>query len=205
ASAVDQLPPWANRLIGVAGLITLFGYLLWLMPRPRVIRRSNWQIVLPSPRLTLVQIGIGIFDLGAGATRVYTLLPAHPAIDFITLRVVFVTAILVGFLSHAPGSRGVIEVAMLVGLPQFAKEELLASLLIFRFLYFVLPLSLAALLLGLRELRLLARSASDLGDRDARRVWKMRSSDCARALWDPTWANQRDRVRERKRSETQSN
>src|SRR6266540_973908 len=198
ASAVDQLPPWINRLIGVSGLIVIFGYLLWLMPRPRVIGRSSWQIVLPSPRLTLVQIGIGVLDLGAGAIAMYTLLPAHPAIDFITLLVVFVTAILLGFLSHAPGSLGVIEVAMLVGLPQFPKEELLASLLIFRFLYFVLPLSLAALLLGLRELWLLATSASDLGDRNRWQLWKMRSSVCTRALWDSAWASQRDRVRERK-------
>src|SRR5215472_1996749 len=195
ASAVNQLSPSINRMIGVSGLIIIFVYLLWLMPRPRIIGRASWQIVLPSPRLTLVQIGIAVLDLGAGGIAMY----------FITLLVVFVTAILLGFLSHAPGSLGVIEVAMLVGLPQFAKEELLASLLIFRFLYFVLPLSLAALLLGLRELRLLARSASDLGDRDARRFWKMRSSDCTRALWDSAWPGQRDRVRERKRSETQSN
>src|SRR5262249_56853268 len=94
----------------------------------------------------------------------------HAAIDFISLLVVFVTAILLGFLSHAPGSLGVIEVAMLVGLPQFPKEELLASLLLFRFVYFVLPLALAALLLGLRESLLLARSASDLGNRAARRL-----------------------------------
>jgi hypothetical protein len=135
----------------------------------------------------------------------YTLLPAHPAIDFITLLVVFVTAILLGFLSHAPGSLGVIEVAMLVGLPQFPKEELLASLLIFRFVYFVLPLALAALLLGLRELLLPARSASDLGDRDARWLRKIWSSDCTRALWGSAWASQRDRVRERQRSDTHPN
>ena len=52
---------------------------------------------------------------------------------------------------HTPGSLGVIEAAMLIGLPQFQKEELLASLLIFRFLYFVFPLFLAAILLGVRE------------------------------------------------------
>jgi hypothetical protein len=95
-------------------------------------------------------------------------------------------------------------VAMLVGLPQFPKEELLASLLIFRFVYFVLPLALAALLLGLRELLLLARSASDLGDRDARRLRTMRSFDITRALWGSAWARQRDRVHERQRSETHS-
>jgi hypothetical protein len=113
----------------------------------------------------------------------YVLLPAQPAIDFITLLVIFVTAILLGFLSHAPGSLGVIEAAMLVGLPQFAKEELLASLLIFRFLYFMLPVSFAALLLGVRELWLLGRTASSLDDRNARQLWKTRSNDCTRAIW----------------------
>jgi glycosyltransferase 2 family protein len=160
ASAVNQLPPWINRMIGVSGLMIIAGYLLWLTPCPRVIGRSSWQIVLPSPRSTLVQIGIGVLDLSAGAIAMYTLLPAHPSIDFITLLVVFVTAILLGFVSHAPGSLGVIEAAMLIGLPQFPKEELLASLLIFRFLYFILPLCFAALLLGLRELWLMARSAT---------------------------------------------
>ena len=46
---------------------------------------------------------------------------------------------------------------MLLGLPQFQKEELVATLLTFRVLYFMLPLLLAALSLGVRELRLLAR------------------------------------------------
>jgi len=50
ASAVNQLPPWVNRTIGVAGLMTIVAYLLWLMPRRRLIGRSSWQIALPSPR-----------------------------------------------------------------------------------------------------------------------------------------------------------
>jgi len=53
----------------------------------------------------------------------------------------------------------VLEATMLLGLPQFIREDLLASLLMFRFLYFMLPLSVAALLLGGRELSLLAKSA----------------------------------------------
>ena len=65
--------------------------------------------------------------------------------------VIFVTAALLGFLSHAPGSLGVFEAAMLVALPQFQKEELLAALLIFRMLYFILPFLAAVLLLSVRE------------------------------------------------------
>src|SRR5262249_5913446 len=182
ASAVNQLPPWLNRMIGVSGLAIILGYLLWLSPQPRVIGRAGWKIALPNPRSTLLQIGIGALDLGAGAITMYTLLPAYPPIDFIILLVVFVTAILFGFASHTPGSLGVIEVAMLVGLPQFAKEELLASLLIFRFLYFVLPLSLAAILLGLRESSLIARSATALNRHNTQRLRKRRPSDYNQAL-----------------------
>ncbi len=158
ASAVNQLPAWVNRGIGLSGLILIVGYLIWLMPRPRVFGRSDWRIVLPGLRLTVVQIGIGVLDLTLGALAMYMLLPDHPSIDFVTLLVIFVTATLLGFLSHAPGSLGVFEAAMLVGLPLFQKEGLLASLLIFRLLYFVFPLFFAALLLSLRELRLAAGS-----------------------------------------------
>jgi len=158
ASAVNQLPAWVNRGIGLSGLMFIVGYLIWLMPRPRVVGRSDWRIVLPGLRLTVVQIGIGVLDLTVGALAIYMLLPDQPAIDFITLLVIFVTATLLGFLSHAPGSLGVFEAAMLVGLPLFQKEGLLASLLIFRLLYFVFPLFLAALLLSLREMRLAAGS-----------------------------------------------
>ena len=158
ASAVNQLPAWVNRGIGLSGLILIVGYLIWLMPRPRVVGRSDWRIVLPGLRLTVVQIGIGVVDLTLGALAMYMLLPDRPAIDFITVLVIFVTATLLGFLSHAPGSLGVFEAAMLVGLPLFQNEGLLASLLIFRLLYFVFPLFFAALLLSLRELRLAAGS-----------------------------------------------
>jgi uncharacterized membrane protein YbhN (UPF0104 family) len=66
--------------------------------------------------------------------------PHHPPIGFITMMVPFLTATLLGTVSHAAGGLGVIEVTMLLGLPQFQREELLAALLTFRALYVVLPL-----------------------------------------------------------------
>jgi uncharacterized membrane protein YbhN (UPF0104 family) len=166
ASAVNRLPSWINRSIGIAGLLSIVGYLFWLMPRSRALGRSDWRIVLPSFRLTFVQIGIGVLDLTVVGLAMYTLLPAEPFLDYPTVLVVFVTATLLGFLSHAPGSLGVFEAAMLVGLSQYDKEELLASLAIFRVLYFVCPLVLASALLGVRELASLAGAAAGLGDRE---------------------------------------
>ena len=158
ASAVNQLPPWINQAIAFAGLAAIGGYLIWLLPRPRTIGRDHWQVTLPNASLTLVQIGIGILDLGFGALAMYTLLPSHPSVDFLTVLVTFVMATLLGFLSHAPGSLGVLDAALLIGLAQFEKEQLLASLLIFRALYFVLPFCIAIVLLGVRELYLAIKS-----------------------------------------------
>jgi hypothetical protein len=159
AGAVSQLPSWLNRVIALTGLAAIAGYVAWLIPRPRVIGRDHWRITLPNAQLTLLQIGIGVMDLSFGALAMYTLLPVAPALDFVPLLVTFVMATLLGFLSHAPGSLGVLESTLLLGLPQFEKEGLLASLAIFRTLYFILPFALALLVLGCRELSLGAKAA----------------------------------------------
>jgi glycosyltransferase 2 family protein len=157
ASVVDHLPPWINRLIGLTALLGIACYLIWLARRPRTVGYANWKLVLPTMRLTLLQIGIGAMDLCLVTLAMYTLLPQNPAVGFVPVLVIFVTATLLGTVSHVPGSLGVIEAALLIGLPQFPKEELLAALLTFRVAYFVIPFLLAALVLGLRELGLVAQ------------------------------------------------
>jgi len=82
----------------------------------------------------------------------YLLMPAQPGIDFISLAVVFILATLLGFASHAPGSIGVFDAAMLVALPQFGREHLLATLVVFRILYFMIPFGIAISIMGTREL-----------------------------------------------------
>jgi glycosyltransferase 2 family protein len=128
-TAVDQLPPSINRIIGVVALCVLVVYVLWAWRRQRTIGRNSWT-----------------------ACAMYLLMPEQPSIDFLALAVIFASATLLGFASHAPGSMGVFDAAMLVALSQFDKEQLVAALLLFRLLYFVIPFSLALTALGLREL-----------------------------------------------------
>ena len=158
AGALDRLPLAVNRLIGIAVLLALAGYFAWLLRGPHRVGRADWQVVVPGPRTMLVQILIASLDLVFGAAAMYVLLPLQPAIDFPHLLTVMVAAMLVGVVSHAPGSLGVMEAAMFLGLPQFNKEALLASLLTFRLVYFMLPLCIAGAVLGFREsLSLVAR------------------------------------------------
>jgi hypothetical protein len=152
ASAIDQLPPWLNRAIALAGLALLASYVAWVWVKPRVIGRSDWVVTLPGGPLTLLQIAIGIVDLSCCALAMYVLMPDDPHIDFIKLAVIFVSATLLGFASHSPGGLGVFDAAMLVALIEFEKEQLLAGLLLFRLLYYIIPFALSLIILGVREL-----------------------------------------------------
>jgi uncharacterized membrane protein YbhN (UPF0104 family) len=152
ASAIDQLPDWFNRVIAIAGLAILISYLAWVWRAPRTIGHRNWEVTLPGGPLTLLQIAIGIVDLGCCAFAMYMLVPAEPYMGFIELSVIFVSATLLGFASHSPGGLGVFDAAMLVALWQYDKENLFAGLLLFRLLYYITPFALALAVLGGREI-----------------------------------------------------
>jgi glycosyltransferase 2 family protein len=154
ASSMDQLPPAVNQLIAIGLVSAILAYLGWLAlgKNRRQLGQNGWKVVLPSAQLTLVQILIGVVDLGFCALAMYLLMPSDPPIDFLSLAVVFILATLLGFASHAPGSLGVFDAAMLVALPQFGREQLLATLLVFRVLYFVIPFGTAISIMGFREL-----------------------------------------------------
>lgn len=130
------------------------GYVIWVSISPREIGKSSWYVRLPHGRSTLIQIGIGILDLTLCAGAMYMLMPAQPYIDPISLAVIFVTATLLGFASHAPGGLGVFDAAMLVALSQFDMGEMVGALLIFRLFYYIVPFALSLSILGIRELRL---------------------------------------------------
>jgi glycosyltransferase 2 family protein len=150
--AIDQLPLGLNRTLALVILATLAAYVAWVWAKPRVIGRKNWQVTLPGGPMTLIQIVIGIVDLGCCAAAMYMLVPDEPNLGFVTVAVIFVAATLLGFASHAPGGLGVFDAAMMIALWQFDKEDLLAGLLLFRLLYYIIPFGLSLLVLGLREM-----------------------------------------------------
>src|SRR5258707_10107861 len=85
ASAMDLLPEAMNRLIGIGCLAGIVMYFVWLMSGEgrRQLGQHGWKVVLPSARLTLVQVLIGAVDLSLCATAMYLLMPPNPAIDLL--------------------------------------------------------------------------------------------------------------------------
>ena len=161
ASAVDQLPPYINRAIGAAAIVALALYVLWVGIKPRTVGvdQGKLNVTLPTCRLTLVQIAIGVVDLMCCAAAMYVLMPASEHIDFVSLSVIFICATLLGFASSSPGGLGVFDAAMLVALlhyhrhahTPFAKESVLGALLLFRLYYYIVPFAISLAILGIRE------------------------------------------------------
>jgi glycosyltransferase 2 family protein len=152
ASAIDQLPAWFNRILAFGVIGMLATYVVWVWRTPRMVGRHNWVVTLPNGPLTLLQIAVGIVDLACCAAAMYMLVPDEPYIGFVTVAVIFVASTLLGFASHSPGGLGVFDAAMLVALWQFDTEDLLAGLLLFRLLYYLVPFAISLAVLGGREL-----------------------------------------------------
>jgi glycosyltransferase 2 family protein len=147
-SLVDYLPPPVNRLLAAVLLLGVVAFLVWTWILPRRIGNRRWSVRFPSGPMVLLQIAIGIVDLGAAALAMYVLIPAGMNIGIFRLTAVFIAATLLGFASHTPAGIGVFDAAILIGLGGEDKEPLIAALLMFRFLYHFLPFVMAVGLFG---------------------------------------------------------
>jgi glycosyltransferase 2 family protein len=148
---IDYLPTPANRMLAVALLLGVAGFLAWSWLAPESAPSRRWRVKFPSGPMVLLQIGIGIIDLGAAALAMYVLIPAGLNIDISRVVAVFIAAILLGFASHAPAGLGAFDATILIGLGSENREQLLAALLMFRLLYHLVPFILALVLFGAVE------------------------------------------------------
>jgi uncharacterized membrane protein YbhN (UPF0104 family) len=148
---IDRLSNQANRLIAIAVLAGMLGYVGWTWTATRHVGRREWSLALPSGPIMLLQVAIGIVDLGAAAMAMYVLMPADIGITATGMVVVFIAATLLGFASHAPAGLGVFDATILIGLGGEHKEQLLAVLLLFRLLYHLTPFVLALCVFILSE------------------------------------------------------
>ena len=143
---IDHFHPLANRLIGLAVTGAVIAYLAW-------ISRMRWRdatvlgVRLPGPALTLGQMALGVIDICSAAAALYVLLPRDKSLGFPTFATLYSFASMFGIASHAPGGLGVFEATILQGVGG-SQDAVLASLLIFRGIYYVVPFIAAMAMLG---------------------------------------------------------
>ncbi|MEZ5910953.1 MAG: bifunctional lysylphosphatidylglycerol flippase/synthetase MprF [Paracoccaceae bacterium] len=122
---------------------------VWLARGHRQIHLGPVRIELPPFRLALTITLIAVADLAIASGTLYVLLPADLGGNYTYFFVVYIAAVALGILSHAPGGIGVFEASVIAGLGVGARPDLLAALILYRLVYFFLPFLAAALGLGL--------------------------------------------------------
>jgi phosphatidylglycerol lysyltransferase len=141
------------RLLGLLALLAVGAYLVASLKRQKPLPLGRMNISLPSPRLAAAQVLTAVVDLLCTCAALYVLLPAETNLHFPVFVGLYFLALLIGLASNVPGGLGVFETVMLLLLaPSIAGPAVIGALLLFRVIYYLLPLALAALLLGAIEL-----------------------------------------------------
>ncbi|MEG8039131.1 lysylphosphatidylglycerol synthase domain-containing protein [Sphingomonas sp. LR60] len=153
------VPPALQTWAGLATLALLAGYMVALaFLDGRSVRLWRWEVRLPTWRMAVAQFALGTLDLLAATAVLFVLLPTPDLALYPTVLVGYLLAIISSLLIHAPGGLGVFEVVMIAALPQVDRTGLVAALLTFRLIYYLIPLLIGAVLFVAHEL-LALRSA----------------------------------------------
>ncbi|WP_310599996.1 bifunctional lysylphosphatidylglycerol flippase/synthetase MprF [Desulfobulbus sp.] len=143
-----HLPFLSVRLLGLVFLVLVASYLAATHVRTRPFAVGGWQFSLPRPTLAWRQVLIGATDWVLAGSVLYALLPAGAHLSFVHFLGIFLLAQVVALVSHVPGGIGVFESMILLSLPQLPLDALAGSLMMYRAVYYLLPLTGASLLLG---------------------------------------------------------
>lgn len=136
--------------LGVALLGVIAAYLLVAAFGRGSLRIRQFRIPLPPFRLAVGQIVIGTLNFGLVAAVLHQMLAASSDIGFLPVAAVYVTANVAAIVSHVPGGIGVIEAVILSLVPG---ADVVAALIAFRTIYFLIPFAIGSTLLGIIELR----------------------------------------------------
>jgi len=151
-AVLDLLPDWVRPWIAAHGLPLVGGVLLAHVAaylgicavRRRPLCFGHWRVPLPPPGLTVRQIGVSCADLMIAAAVFYVLLPSSlsASVSYPELLGMFLLGLVVQVALHVPAGIGVFD-AVMVAFFLDQKEAMTAALLVFRGVYYLLPLAVA--------------------------------------------------------------
>jgi len=166
-AALGMPAPGLAVLVGALLVSTSVAYVVAAWRHRQPIRIKNFEIGFPSIALASMQVVVSAIDWAVAGAIVYVLLPPSGA-SFLVVLGAFLVAQVLGLAAHVPGGVGVFEGLMVLLLkPYLSSADLVPSLVAYRVIYYVLPLSVALVALTWDEVRLrrahAARAAAFIG------------------------------------------
>ncbi|HEX9447526.1 MAG TPA: lysylphosphatidylglycerol synthase domain-containing protein, partial [Dongiaceae bacterium] len=172
AAQTAFLPAELVRGIGVALLLGPAAVFTWRAVHVGPLRLLGRQIDMPATRHLLPQTLLSLTDVSCMGAVLYVFLPADLHISYPALIGLFAIAMTIGVTSHVPGGLGVFEatILLLVAPPPALLPALVGALVMFRFVYYFLPLVLGGVTVAIteglrhrRRLRALTESVAQAG------------------------------------------
>ena len=134
----------ALRIIGVVMMLLIAGYLVLCgVSRTRSWNVHGHEIELPSLRIALLQVSLAMVNWALIGAVVYILL--QQKVDYVLVLGALLVSAVAGALAHIPGGLGVLEsvfIALLAS-SSVTRSSILGALLVYRAIYYLLPLFIA--------------------------------------------------------------
>ncbi len=150
---MSAMPLHNVRLLGVLlfGCAFIYMVLCFVMRKPLTIFGKTF--VFPAPRIAVAQLVVSWIDLIAAAACMWVLLPDGVDVSFVQFLPGFLMAQVAVVMTHVPGGVGVFELVIIHMTNTPHEQMVFAAVLIFRLIYYILPLLVAATLLAGYEVR----------------------------------------------------
>lgn len=149
-----QLPLFRSvHPLGVIFLLLVAGYLVFSALRTTPLKIREWEFPFPPLRLAALQVALSSLDWALAASVLYMLLPPAESLSYPFFLGIYILAQIAGVSSQIPGGLGVFEtVIMLLLSSRMPAPAILGSLVVYRGIYYLLPLGIATVLLVIHEL-----------------------------------------------------
>ncbi|MCC6508735.1 MAG: UPF0104 family protein [Pirellulaceae bacterium] len=163
----QELLHFSPQLYGFIFLGAVGIYLLATIFIRRPIHIGNQEFAFPPFRLSLLQLAVSATDFALASLVLFVLLPPG-TVNYSTVLVSYLAAMIVVVMLHVPGGIGVLELVILELLAKHSAEgdsnkvAVTAGLLVFRLIYYIAPAILATLLLVRQEWKHSRRKRAEL-------------------------------------------
>jgi len=162
---LTRLPKSIVTILGGVCLSLPAFYLVLSAFVRKPLRVWRWSIEMPPLRLAIGQVILGSVNFACVAACLHQALAAVADVSYIGVASVYVIANAATLISHVPGGLGVIESVVMYLLPG---RDLIGPLLVFRFVYFLIPLCIGVLVFLVTELAYRRRNRGHAAVIDAR-------------------------------------
>ena len=148
-----RMPLTDMRILGLILFLVALAYLTLCFTVRKPVHIFGKEFVFPSPHIAVAQFIVAGIDIIAAAACMFVLLPSDIDVSFLDFIPSYLMAQVAVVLTHVPGGVGIFELLILHLTHTVQEQAIVAAVLLFRIIYYIIPLLAAAVLLAVYEAR----------------------------------------------------